>query len=162
VTVAEWNARVKPGHDDGLLRLIDMTRFATQQSGPSQRQLRVGELVRHALADVLSRGGAGPDFDGVLVSIAEVRMSPDMKRATVLVSPLATTGADELVDKLNRSARMLRGRITPALRQMRSMPDLKFRLDTRFEDDARIDQLLRSPEVARDLAPRSTDDKGEN
>ena len=138
-----------------------MTRFAASASGSSQRQLRVGELVRHALADVFARGDAGPDFEGVIVSIAEVRMSPDMKHATVLVAPLAATNADSLVDKLNRNARMLRGRITPALRQMRSMPDLKFRLDTRFADDARIDALLRSPEVARDLAPRDTPDKDE-
>jgi ribosome-binding factor A len=128
-----------------------MTRFASQGSGPSQRQLRVGEMVRHALADVFSRGEAGPDFEGLLISIAEVRMSPDLKHATVLVAPLAAKDPDALVATLNRSARALRGKITPALRQMRSMPDLRFRLDTRFEDDARIDALLRSPEVARDL-----------
>ena len=67
-----------------------MPRFATSASGPSQRQLRVGELVRHALADVFARGEAGPELDGVLVSIAEVRMSPDLKHATVLVAPLAS------------------------------------------------------------------------
>ena len=120
-------------------------------SGPSQRQLRVGELVRHALADVFARSDAGTELDGVLVSIAEVRMSADLKHATVLVAPLAAADPDAAVDRLNRSARFLRGRIAPALRQMRSMPDLKFRLDTRFEDDSRIDRLLRSPEVARDL-----------
>ncbi len=128
-----------------------MPRFATQKSGPSQRQLRVGELVRHALAEVFARGEAGPDFDGVLLSIAEVRMSADLKHATVLVAPLAAKDTDALLASLNRNARTLRGKITPALKQMRSMPDLKFRLDTRFEDDARIDALLRSPEVARDL-----------
>lgn len=117
----------------------------------SQRQLRVGELVRHALAEVFARGEAGAEFDGVLLSIAEVRMSPDMKHAIALVSSLTSGDQDELVKTLNRSARTLRGKITPALRQLRSMPDLKFRLDTRFEDDARIDALLRSPEVARDL-----------
>ena len=125
--------------------------------GPSQRQLRVGELVRHALADVFSRGEAGPELDGVLISVAEVRMSPDMKHATVLVSPLAVSDPPALVATLNKSARFLRGRITPALRQMRSMPDLKFILDTRFEDDRRIDQLLKSPEVARDLGPSPGD-----
>ncbi len=117
----------------------------------SQRQLRVGELVRHALADVFARGEAGIELDGVLVSIAEVRMSADLKHATVLVAPLASGDPEAVVATLNRSASRLRGRITPALRQMRSMPNLKFRLDTRFEDDSRIDQLLRSPEVARDL-----------
>jgi ribosome-binding factor A len=127
----------------------------TNRSGqPSQRQLRVGELVRHALAETFSRGEAGPEFEGALVSIAEVRMSPDMKHATVLVSSLASGDQNALVDTLNRNARSLRGRITPALRQLRSMPDLKFRLDTRFDDDARIEALLKSPEVARDLGPR--------
>jgi ribosome-binding factor A len=139
-----------------------MSRFATSHSGPSQRQLRVGELVRHALAEVFSRGEAGPDLDGVLVSIAEVRMSPDLKHATALVAPLAAKDPDVLVDKLNRSARYLRGKISPALRQMRSMPDLKFMLDTRFEDDARIDRLLKSPEVARDLAHDSAPEKEES
>jgi ribosome-binding factor A len=136
-----------------------MPHLETRKSAPSQRQLRVGELVRHALAEVFSRGEAGPEFDGVLISFAEVRMSADLKHATVLVAPLAVKDPDALVATLNRSARALRGKITPALRQMRSMPDLKFRLDTRFEDDARIDALLRSPEVARDLAH---DDKGDD
>jgi ribosome-binding factor A len=107
--------------------------------------------VRHALAEVFARSDAGVELDGVLVSMAEVRMSADLKHATVLVAPLAAPDPDAVVDRLNRSARFLRGRIAPALRQMRSMPDLKFRLDTRFEDDSRIDRLLRSPEVARDL-----------
>ena len=130
-----------------------MSRFQSQRSGqPSQRQLRVGELVRHALAEVLARGDAGPDLEGVLVSIAEVRMSGDLRHATVLVAPLGAREPDPIVAALNRSAGFLRGRIAPALRQMKYMPDLKFRLDTRFEDDSRIDQLLRSPQVARDLA----------
>jgi ribosome-binding factor A len=129
-----------------------MSRFENQKAGPSQRQLRVGELVRHALADVLMRGEAAPELDGVLISIAEVRMSPDMKHATVLVAPLAARDPETVLASLNRNARSIRGRIAPALRQMRSMPDLRFRLDTRFEDDSRIDELLRSPEVARDLA----------
>ena len=129
-----------------------MSRFEHQRTGPSQRQLRVGELVRHALAEVFSRGEAGPELDGALVSIAEVRMSADLKHATVLVAPLAAGEPESIVDTLNKVASRLRGRISPALRQMRSIPDLKFRLDTRFEDDSRIDQLLRSPEVARDLA----------
>lgn len=129
-----------------------MARFDTQKSGPSQRQLRVGELVRHALAEVLQRGEAGiPELERVLVSIAEIRMSPDLKHATVLVAPLASSSPDEVIAMLNRHAGALRGRISPALRQMRSIPDLRFRLDTRFEDDSRIDELLRSPAVKRDL-----------
>jgi ribosome-binding factor A len=130
-----------------------MSRFQSQRSGqPSQRQLRVGELVRHALAEVLARGEAGSELEGVLVSVAEVRMSGDLRHATVLVAPLGAREPDAIVAALNRSAGFLRGRIAPALRQMKYMPDLKFRLDTRFEDDSRIDRLLRSPQVARDLA----------
>jgi ribosome-binding factor A len=129
-----------------------MPRFESPRSGqPSQRQLRVGELVRHALADVFARGEAGAELDGVLVSIAEVRMSGDLRHATAFVAPLAARDPDAVVAALNRSAGRLRGKIAPALRQMKYMPDLKFRLDTRFEDDSRIDRLLRSPQVARDL-----------
>jgi ribosome-binding factor A len=132
-----------------------MSRFETHKAGqPSQRQLRVGELVRHALADIFSRGEAGAELDGVLLSFAEVRMSGDLRHATVLVAPLATSEAAAVVETLNRSAAFLRRRIAPALRQMRYMPDLKFRLDTRFDDDSRIDRLLKSPQVARDLGKR--------
>jgi ribosome-binding factor A len=86
-----------------------------------------------------------------MLTVAEVRVSGDMKHATVLVSPLTSSAPEEIVERLNRHAGQLRHRIAPALRQMKHMPDLRFRLDTRFEDDRRIDQILRSPEVARDL-----------
>ncbi len=122
----------------------------------SQRQLRVGELVRHALADVLSRGEVNdPDLDGVIVTIAEVRVSADLRHATALVAPLGHSDPAKVTTALNRNARFLRGAIAPALRQMRNMPDLKFLIDTRFDDDARIDTLLRSPDVARDLPVES-------
>ena len=125
-----------------------MSRFATHKSGqPSQRQLRVGELVRHALAEVFTRGETG----SALVSIAEVRMSADLRHATVLVAPLVSADGEATVAVLNRDAGLLRKRISPALRRMRYMPDLQFRLDTRFDDDSRIDRLLKSPDVARDL-----------
>jgi len=136
-----------------------MPRFDKQKSGQaSQRQLRVGEMVRHALAEVLMRGEfRDPELAGVLVTIAEVRMTADLKHATAFVAPLGKEDPDAVVAALNRSASIIRGRIAPALKQMRSMPDFRFRLDTRFEDDQRIDQLLRSPEVARDLADKGTD-----
>lgn len=125
----------------------------SKQSGqPSQRQLRVGELVRHALAEVLTRGDVrDPELEGAIVTISEVRMSPDLKVATALVTPLGDQDGERVVGALNRNARFLRGRIAPALRQMRQMPELRFRFDTRFEESSRIDELLRSPEVARDL-----------
>ena len=130
-----------------------MSRFSKQSAGePSQRQLRVGELVRHALADVLGRNEVSdPDLDGVIVSIAEVRVSADLRHATALVAPLGHKDPELVATALNRNGRFLRGRIAPALRQMKYMPDLKFRLDTRFDDDSRINALLRSPDVARDL-----------
>ena len=130
----------------------------THRSGqPSQRQLRVGELVRHALAEALTRGGLNePTLKGLLVTIAEVRMTPDLKHATAYVTIIGGPGSGKddaaAVKALNGKAKALRGMISPALRQMRSMPDLSFRLDTRFEDDARIDAILRKPEVQRDIA----------
>jgi ribosome-binding factor A len=130
-----------------------LPRSRNQSAGePSQRQLRVGELVRHALADVLARGEViDPDLDGVIVTIAEVRVSADLRHATALVAPLSHKDPAQVATALNRNARFLRGRIAPALRQMRNIPDLKFQLDTRFDDDSRIDALLRSPDVVRDL-----------
>ena len=134
-----------------------MPRSKNQSAGePSQRQLRVGELVRHALAEVLARGEvADPDLAGVIVTIAEVRVSADLHHATALVAPLGHTDPALVATALNRISRFLRGKIAPALRQMRNIPDLRFQLDTRFDDDSRIDTLLRSPDVARDLAVES-------
>ena len=139
-----------------------MSRSKNQSAGePSQRQLRVGELVRHALADVLSRGEVNdPDLDGVIVTIAEVRVSADLRHATALVAPLGHKDPAQVAIALNRASRFLRGRIAPALRQMRNMPDLKFQIDTRFDDDSRIDALLRSANVARDLPVESDGGRG--
>lgn len=141
-----------------------MSRFKNQSVGePSQRQLRVGELVRHALADVLARGEVSdPGLDGVIVTIAEVRVSADLRHATALVAPLGHNEPAKVATALNRNARFLRGRITPSLRQMKNIPDLKFLIDTRFDDDSRIDALLRSPGVARDLPvePNNGPDEG--
>lgn len=123
-----------------------------RKSQPSQRQLRVGESVRHALAEILMRGDIDdPDLNGAIISIAEVRMSADMRHAVVWAMPMGSEDPQVAIDALNRNARYIRGRIAPALRHMKYQPDLKFRLDTRFEDDSRVDALLRSPQVARDL-----------
>jgi ribosome-binding factor A len=126
-------------------------------SGPSQRQLRVGEQVRHALSELLQRGEVRDDvIEKTVISVSEVRMSPDLKVATAFVSPLAAKDSAAVIDALNRHARFIRGRMSPALRQMRSMPEFRFKLDTSYDNFARIDELLRSPEVARDLG---TDDR---
>ena len=127
-------------------------------AGPTQRALRVGELIRHALSDMLTRGDVhDPVLEGHLVTVPEVRMSPDLKVATAFVSPLGVKQSDAVIEALNRNARFIRGRMSPALRQMKYMPEFRFRLDTSYDNFTKIDKLLRSPEVARDLA----DDEGE-
>lgn len=123
-------------------------------AGPSQRMLRVGELVRHALADVLSRGDhLDPALAGQIITVPEVRMSPDLKIATAFVTPLGAQNHDAIVAALNRNARFIRGKLSPALRQMKYMPEIRFRDDTSFENFRKIDELLKSPEVQRDLGP---------
>ncbi|MGN6548547.1 MAG: 30S ribosome-binding factor RbfA [Pararhizobium sp.] len=124
----------------------------SSSSAPSQRQLRVGEQVRAALTQVLQRGEVrDPAIEGSVVSVSEVRMSPDLKIATAYVTPLGEADHGRLVEALNRNARFIRGRIAPALKQMKYMPEVRFRDDTSFENYRKIDALLRSPEVARDL-----------
>ena len=119
--------------------------------GPSQRQLRVGEIVRHALAEVLSRGQmADPDLDGVILSVAEVRMSPDLKNATALVMPLGGRNVPKVMAALERSRKWFRGQIARRV-DLKFAPDIRFRLDTRFDDDDQVTQMLHKPEVARDL-----------
>ncbi|WP_420392450.1 30S ribosome-binding factor RbfA [Acuticoccus sp.] len=118
----------------------------------SQRQLRVGELVRHALSDILMRGGThDPELDGRPITVPEVRMSPDLKVATVFVMPLGGEGGDRVVKALARSARGLRGELAAQVRQLRSVPELRFRLDTRFDDDDRLRRALAEPSVAADI-----------
>jgi ribosome-binding factor A len=130
---------------------------SSRAGGSSQRQLRVGEQVRHALSEVLQRADVRDDLlQTAVLSISEVRMSPDLKIATAFVSPIGAADADAVVEALNRHARFIRGRLSPSLRQMKYMPEVRFRLDTSFENFAKIDRLLKSPEVARDL------DDGEN
>jgi ribosome-binding factor A len=121
-------------------------------AGPSQRMLRVGEQVRHALSEMLQRGELRDNLiENTVISVSEVRMSPDLKIATAFVSPLAAKDDAAVIDVLNRNARFIRGRVSPALRQMKYMPEFRFRLDTSYDNMARIDEILRSPEVARDL-----------
>ena len=125
---------------------------------PSQRQLRVGELVRHALAETLTRDPVrDPDLKNALVTVAEVRVSADLRHAIAFVSLMGNSEPDRVVAALNRNARYLRGQIAPALRQMKYMPDLQFRMDTRFDDDRRIDEILKTDRVARDLAANPDD-----
>lgn len=127
--------------------------------GPSQRQLRVGEQVRHALSDVLQRGEVrDPLLETTVISVNEVRMSPDLKIATAFVTPLGLDDGQPVIKALAANAKFIRGRVSGALRQMKYMPEFRFRLDTSFDNFRKIDELLHSPEVARDLGH---DDDGE-
>ena len=119
--------------------------------GGSQRQLRVGELVRHALADLLMRGEVhDPVIEGHLITIPEVRMTADLRLATVYVMPLAGRDSDEVIAAFERNKKFLRGEVAHQI-NLKFAPDLRFRTDDRFEEAERIDKLLRSPEVKRDL-----------
>ena len=131
-------------------------------SGPSQRMLRVGEQVRHALSETLQRGEViDPVIENSVVSVSEVRMSPDLKIATAFVSPLGAGDDSAVVEALNKHAKFIRGRVSGALRQMKYMPEFRFRLDTSFDNFAKINELLKSPEVARDLGDTKNNDKDE-
>lgn len=122
---------------------------------PSQRQLRVGEELRHALAAVLQRGDFhDPDLQGHLVTVSEVRISPDLKAATAFVAPLGGGDMEEMLAALRRAAPYLRGQIVRAV-NLRFAPTLSFEPDTSFDYAGRIDAILHSPDVARDLSPRS-------
>ena len=128
-------------------------------TGPSQRMLRVGELVRHALSGFLTRDEIeDPVLVGKAITVPEVRMSPDLKLASAYVMPLGGEGAAEIVAALNRHHRFIRGRIAPEL-DLKFAPDLRFFVDTTFEEFGKIDALLRSDRVQRDL---KDDDGGED
>ncbi len=118
---------------------------------PSQRMLRVGELVRHALAGLFARGEIDDALlEGKVLTVPEVRMTPDLKLATAYVMPLGGEQAAEIVEALNRHKKFIRGRIAPEL-DLKFAPDLRFMVDTTFEEFGRIDALLRSERVRRDL-----------
>ena len=123
--------------------------------GGSQRQLRVGESVRHAVADILTHGRAhDADLEGHIITVPEVRMSPDLKLATVYVMPLGGRDTDVVLAALERNKKFLRGEIAHRV-NLKFAPDLRFRTDERFDEAERIEKLLRTPAVQRDLAPDS-------
>jgi ribosome-binding factor A len=127
---------------------------------PTQRQLRVGEEIRHALAVVFERGDIrDPALQGVLITITEVRISPDLKNATAFVIPLGGNRQDALdaVEALNRASPFLRRCIAKSV-QLRYAPEVKFSVDTSFEQAKRIDQLLRESEPNPGSDPGSDPD----
>jgi ribosome-binding factor A len=129
----------------------DKGRVPAKGKEPSQRQLKVGETIRHALAEIFTRGEIVDEvLDRHSLTVPEVRMSPDLKLATVYVIPLGGGEAQEAVAHLEKHKRYLRGLLAKRVR-MKFMPELRFKVDTSFEASARIDELLARPEVARDL-----------
>lgn len=129
-----------------------------KSTGPSQRMLRVGELVRHALAAMFARGEIEDDaLRGAVITVPEVRMTPDLKIANAYVMPLGGLHAEEIVAALNRHRKFVRGRVAPQI-NMKYAPEVRFYVDDTFEEASRIDSLLRSDKVQRDL----DDDGGES
>jgi ribosome-binding factor A len=125
--------------------------------GGSQRQLRVGEIVRHALAEILSQGSVhDPDLDGHIITVPEVRMSSDLRLATIYVMPLGGRDVAIALAALERNRKFLRGEIAHRV-NLKFAPDIRFRVDDRFDEAERIEKLLRTPAVQRDLAPDSPD-----
>ena len=121
--------------------------------GPSQRALRAGEVIRHALAEIFSRGDVHDEvLESHLITVPEVRMSPDLRLATVYVMPLGGQDEKTVLEALERNRRYLRGEIAHRV-NLKFAPDIRFRIDERFDEAERIERLLRSPQVRRDLEP---------
>ena len=134
-------------------------RGKTAASSPngSQRQLRVGELVRHAIADILAQGNVhDPVLEGHLITVPEVRMTADLKLATIYIMPLGGKDVGEVVAALERNKKFLRGEIAHRV-NLKFAPDIRFRADERFDEADRIEKLLRTPAVQRDLDNKDLD-----
>jgi ribosome-binding factor A len=123
-----------------------------QSAGGSQRQLRVGELIRHELADMLTRGDIhDPVIEGHMITVPEVRMSPDLRLATIYIMPLGGRDEKPVLEALERNKRYVRGVVARRV-NLKFAPEIRFRLDERFGEAERIEKLLRTPAVQRDLA----------
>jgi ribosome-binding factor A len=129
-----------------------------QPAGGSQRQLRVGELIRHELAEMLSRGDIhDPVVETHLITVPEVRMSPDLRLATIYVMPLGGRDEKKVVEALERNKRYVRGEIARRV-NLKFAPEIRFRVDERFGEAERIEKLLRTPVVQRDLKSEKESD----
>jgi ribosome-binding factor A len=128
------------------------------ERAPSQRQLRVGELIRHELAEMFARGDIhDPVIEGHLITIPEVRMTADLRLATIYVMPLGGKDGAKVVEALQNNRKFLRGEIARRV-NLKFAPDIRFRIDERFDEAERIEKLLRTPQVQRDL-DQEPDDK---
>jgi ribosome-binding factor A len=130
---------------------VTRSKKSAHSAAPSQRQLRVAELIRHKLADMLSRGEIHDDvLASHLVTVPEVRLSPDLKLATVYIIPLGGADTEAVLEALDRNKRFIRSEIARAV-NLKFAPDIRFRRDETFEEASRIDELLASPKVRRDV-----------
>ena len=138
-----------------------MTRKKRSQSAPGQRQLRVGEEIRHALTDIIAQDALDdPDLAGRMVTVTQVSISPDLRNATAFVTPFGGGEADKLVAALNRAHGFFRRELARMVK-LQFSPQIRFRADESFEQVDRIERLLHDPVVARDLARRPDDDEDE-
>jgi len=129
------------------------------RQGSSQRQLRVGELMRHALAEMLIRGDIhDPVLEGHMITIPEVRMTPDLRLATVYVMPLGGRDQSEVMAALDRNKKFLRGALARIV-NLKFAADIRFRVDDRFDEVERIEKLLRKPAAREDLIKERPDEK---
>ncbi len=125
--------------------------FKSPTKGPTQRMLRVGEMVRHKLSELLARGDVHDDvLASHVITISEVRMSPDLRLATAYVMPLGGKDAGKVLAALDRNRKYIRGEVSRSL-DLRSAPDVRFRFDDTFDEVSRIDALLHSERVRRDV-----------
>ena len=137
----------------------DHHRESGRDSGviPTQRALRAGEVIRHAIAEILARGEVhDPVIEGHLITVPEVRMTADLKLATIYVMPLGGRDEKAVVEALERNKRFLRGEIARRI-NLKFAPEIRFRLDERFDEAERIEKLLRTPAVQRDLDHKTDD-----
>src|SRR5262250_3848747 len=144
-----------------VVSLRTMSRGPARESAkrPTQRALRAGELVRHAVAEILARGEVhDPVIETHLITVPEVRMSPDLRIATVYVLPLGGQDTAVVLAALDRNKRYLRGEIARRV-NLKFAPDIRFRIDERFDEAERVERLLRSPQVRRDLDNDSDEHK---
>src|SRR5205823_10744889 len=151
------DARDERGHEDFERAIMPRHNRKSSAAGGSQRQLRVGETVRHALADILVNGSVHDrDLEGHIITVPEVRMSPDLKLATIYVMPLGGRDTEIVIAALERNKKFLRGEVARRV-NLKFAPDVRFRVDDRFDEAERIEKLLRTPAVQKDLASDSQD-----
>ena len=154
------DARNKAGMTNRRYRKNDLWHgrniaIVNRPPAPRSARLRVGELIRHAIADMLTRGDVhDPVLEGHLITVPEVRMTADLRLATIYVMPLGGRDIEEVLEALERNKRFLRGEIAHRV-NLKFAPEIRFRADERFDEAERIEKLLRTPAVQRDIKRES-------